>query len=149
MSRLTRRWYLACFAVALSIIVAEPVSGQRECCEGDRWLKWKPAARETFVFGYALGYGEGHSNGCFQGTKGWPDRAKLDYENDPRRKCLEQQLDFSKGTDYFVKAITDFYTRYPGDRDIYINEVLEQLGKGLTLEQIHGYPFVRHSPTTK
>jgi hypothetical protein len=43
-----------------------------------------------------------------------------------------------------VKSITDFYTWHPEDRDIYIREVTEQLRKGLTLEQIHSYPFWRH-----
>jgi hypothetical protein len=47
-------------------------------------------------------------------------------------------------TSQTVKSITDFYTRYPEDRDIYIREVIEQLRKGLTLEQIHNYPFWRH-----
>jgi len=133
--------------VALSIFNSASLSAQRACCQGDWWLKWKPTARETFVFGYTLGYGNGHSNGCFQGTKGWPGRSKLDVANDPTSKCLEQIPDFSKGTDFFVKSITEFYKRYPEDRDIYVAEVLEQLGKGLTLEEIHHYPFMRHAPS--
>jgi len=47
-------------------------------------------------------------------------------------------------TERVAKSITDFYKRYPEDRDVSIREVIEQLRKGLTLEQIHTYPFWRH-----
>jgi len=71
-------------------------------------------------------------------------------ENDPVNQCRHQGPDFSKNTDYFVKTITDFYKRYPEDREIDIGEVLEQLGRGLTLEEVHNHPFPRHQgPSAK
>jgi len=49
----------------------------------------------------------------------------------------------SKGTTYWTQQVTDFYKTYAGDRDINVDEILEQMRNGLTLEQIHKYPFMR------
>ena len=136
-------------AAPLLLFSVRSLSGQRVCCQGDWWLKWTHDARETYVLGYTLGYSKGHGDGCQQGTKDWPAPVKGGIQNDPQRKCTKQEIDFSKGSDYFVKAITDFYKRYPEDRDIYPNEVLEQLGRGLTIEEVHNYPFWRHHPPSQ
>src|SRR5262249_32297966 len=130
-------------------VSGDPISGQRVCCKGDNWLGWSTAARETYVSGFMMGYTIGHSDGCKQGTRGRPKPPTQGIENDPARKCDEQELNFSKRSDYFAKEITDFYSRYPQDRDIYPYEVLEQLGKGLSIEEIDKHPFLRHksSPT--
>lgn len=142
----TKRLLLAyCVLGTLLTLGAKPVFGQRECCDGDWWFKLKPQARQAYVFGYAVGYQHGHIDGCHEGAKGWPGREKLEYENDPGKKCLDQQLDFSKGTEYFAHAITNFYKRYPEDRSISIYEVLQQLGRGVSLEEVHAYPFMRPS----
>jgi hypothetical protein len=142
--------FFACFVTGVLLLLGDQqISGQRRCCEGEQWLTWNSKARETYVYGYAVGYGHGHRDGCFQGTKGWPEKGRLAVEDDPTAKCLKQQLDFSRGTDYFAQAVTDFYKRYPGDRDLYIDEVLEQLGKGQSLEQIHNYPFNRRVSLAK
>jgi len=108
------------------MLAASPLSAQRVCCQGDLWLKWNHSARESYVWGYTEGYTKGNMDSCKQG------------------QCSQQQVDFSKGSDYLVRSITDFYTRYPKDRDIYIDEILDLLGKGLTLEEIHNHPFWRH-----
>jgi hypothetical protein len=52
------------------------------------------------------------------------------------------------GSDYFIKEMTEFYKQYPQDRNLYLDEVLEQLAKGLTIEQIHNYPFFRREPAS-
>ena len=131
-------------AAVVSLFSVRSLSGQRVCCQGDWWLKWNHDARETYVYGYTLGFSKGHLDGCKQGTKAWPHSPEA---ASPLQKCISTEPDFSKGSDYFVKSITEFYERYPKDRDIYINEVLDQLGKGLTLEQIHNQPFMRHQPS--
>jgi len=114
------------------------------------WLKWTHDEREGYTFGYALGYSKGYGGGCRQGTKDWPVEVKGNVEDFPLNKCISKELDFSKGSDFLVKAVTDFYTMYPEDRDIYIDEVLDGLGKGLSLKEIHNYPFPRHNtPTSK
>jgi hypothetical protein len=122
----TNRAVVAC-SVGLIMLTAlafteSPLSGQRGWHQGNTWLKWSQEAREIYVFAYLEGYAAGAGGCCGEKAKAWAD------------------------SDQVVKSITDFYSRYPGDREIYIHEVMEQLGKGLTLEQIHNYLFSRHRP---
>jgi hypothetical protein len=121
-----RAIFVCSVVLAVWMLAASPLSAQRVCCQGDLWLKWNHSVRESYVWGYTEGYTKGNMDGCKQG------------------QCSQQQVDFSKGSDYLVRSITDFYTRYPKDRDIYIDEILDLLGKGLTLEEIHHHPFWRH-----
>jgi hypothetical protein len=131
-----------CFAfLATLTLVASPLRAQRICCQGDEWLKLNHQVREWYVIGYVSGYSDGHKEGCEHGLQA---QSAADDPGDYRHRCTEQQLDFSKGTDFLVKSLTDFYTKYPDARDIYIYEVLDSLGKNLTLEEIHKYPFMRH-----
>jgi hypothetical protein len=120
--------FVSSVVLALCILVTNPLRAQRVCCQGELWLKWSHSARESYVWGYTEGYTKGNMNSCNEGP------------------CSQQQVDFSRGSTYFVKSITDFYIRYPKDRDIYIDEILDLLGKGLTLEEIHNHPFWRHKP---
>jgi hypothetical protein len=112
-----------CVVIAASFFFAKPLMGQRAWLQGDMWLKWSHDARESYVLGY------------FEGST-------ADHTQSHEQNSSPQVLEVD--TAQMVKSITDFYTRYPEDRDIYIREVIEQLRKGLTLEQIHNYPFWRH-----
>lgn len=118
--------FLVSFIVlSLWILAAIPLSGQRGWHQGDTWLKWKHDARETYLLGY------------FEG-------ATADHGQSGEQNSVPQSLKVN--TAQMAQSITDFYTRYPEDRDIYIPEVIEQLRKGLTLEQIHDHPFPRRNP---
>lgn len=128
----------------LFVMVPATLVGQRVCCEGDMWLKWNDTHRKAFVDGYAEGYLDGFREGCQKDTADLRQEIKPGTDAKPQISCVNEGPDFSKGGLYLVKAVTDFYKRYPSDRDIYITEVLEQLGKGLTIEQIHNHPFMRH-----
>ena len=101
------------------------------------------------MLGYIVGYSTGRWDGCGEIVKGAVKGNNPASENDPLHRCRHQGPDFSKNTSYFVNALTEFYTHYPGDRELDIGEVLEQLGSGLTLEEVHNHPFPRHSPTTE
>jgi hypothetical protein len=120
---------------------ATPTQCQRACCEGDEWLKLSKGARETYVIAYVLAYSKGHADGCEQAFAHEP---KSDDRDESEHRCDTQDLDFSKGSDFLIGAVTDFYKRYPDSRDLYIYEILNALGKNLTLEEIHKYPFLRH-----
>ena len=134
--------------VVAMIALASSLSGQRTCCQGDRWLKWSEDVRATYVEGYSYGYTEGLGESCRRAAKNWPAQPKPGYEIEVR--CLQDLPDFSKGPEALAKAVTEFYKRYPGDRDIRITEVLALLAQGLTLEQIHNHPFIGHeSPRDK
>jgi hypothetical protein len=129
----------------LVVVVVKVAPGQRVCCEGDTWLKWSSEARKTYVWGFSSAYARGYESACRKMDKLWTAPLGLGPENDPLKECLAEEIGLSKGADYYANAVTDFYTRYPGDRDIGIEEVVEQLAKGLTVAQIHHYPFWRHS----
>ena len=131
-------------AMATLLLISGAAPAQRDCCQGDWWLKWNPGQRETYFFGYAVGYSKGFMYGCQRGTEHWPVEAS---NNQPFNKCMEEERDFSKGQDYFVNAVTEFYTGHPEVRDIEPYEVIDLLGKGLTVEQVRKYPFMRHSAT--
>jgi hypothetical protein len=132
------------FQIILLVALALPLSAQRLCCQGDWWLKWSQSTREAYVFAYSLGYSEGHADGCNQTTKHLPAAIRTEYGDAARNKCTDEGLDFTKGSEYFANNITQFYKQYPKDKDIYIEEVLKLLAKGLTIEEIHNYPFPRH-----
>ena len=110
-------------------IAAVPTFAQRNWHQGDAWLKWKESARESYVFGYFNGYSNRNGKSC-----------------EPTQKAWQKEIN----TAVVAKTITDYYRRYPEDREIDIAEVIEQLGNGLTIEQIHNYPFPRHKlPASK
>jgi hypothetical protein len=127
--------------LATLTLAAAPVRAQRPCCEGDEWLKLNHDVREWYVIGYVLGYSKGHTQGCEHALVAQP---KSDDRDEAEKKCKKQERDFSRGTDFLMTSVTEFYTRYPDGRDIYIYEVLDALGKNLSLEEIHKYPFMRH-----
>jgi hypothetical protein len=132
------------------ILVPTILGAQRPCCEGDWWLKWTKAQRESYVWGYMTGFSHAYPEGCLEALRALPARPSPEVVEAAKDQCYLHQPDFSKGTTYWVKEVTDFYKTYAQDRDIYISEVLEQLGNGLTLEQIHKYPFMRRRvPTSK
>jgi hypothetical protein len=141
-----RALFMCSVLMALWIFAAGRLSGQRNWHQGDTWLEWKHNARESYVFGYIVGYSTGRWDGCGEGAKDSAREANPGDESDRTHRCRHQGPDFSKNMDYFVKTITDFYERYPEDREIDIGEVFEQLGNGLTLEQIHSHPFPRRNP---
>jgi hypothetical protein len=133
----------------LAILILLPVSsgslsGQRTCCAGDEWLKWSATERNTYVYGYTAGFGHGLIEGCKRGTRDM--RVTVERVADlPLNKCMETQPKFADA-DYLVKSVTDFYERYPDFRDIYPFEVLDQLGTGLSVDEIQKASFFRHKP---
>jgi hypothetical protein len=48
--------------------------------------------------------------------------------------------DFSRGSEYFAQQVTDFYTKYPENRILLMTEVLEALGDGKSIEDLHQHP---------
>jgi len=135
-----RTWTIR--AVLLVILASVPGAlwGQRVCCEGDMWLKWNNDRRESYVWGYMIGYSHAYWIGCRQAMKSLPPGTSSESIES---SCRERQPDFSKGTTFWTQQVTEFYKAYANDRDINVDEILEQISNGLTLEQIHKYPFMR------
>jgi hypothetical protein len=139
-----RTIYRSCIGIIVTVCIASPLSGQRMCCEGDMWLKWSELEKDLFVNGYVAGYVSGLGSGCRTGIGTSSDQKGIENE---RRidTCSRDVADFYKGTPYLSKRITEFYIRYPEDRELDPNEILDLVGRGLTPEQIHHHPFPRHT----
>ena len=137
-------------AIGLLVVLTWPhsLSSQRACCQGDWWLRWNHDSRETYVYGYTLGFSKGHLDGCEQAVKMFAAAPGTPGDKSPLQKCISSEPDFSKGSDYFVRSVTEFYERYPEDRDLYLNELIDHFAAGQSLEQIHKYPFWRHRRTS-
>lgn len=129
--------------LVLTVLTLRVAPGQRVIREGDTWLRWSHDAQEEYVWGFSAGYGTGYENACRLMDDLWVGPRGADPENDPLKKCFAKETVLTRRADYYADAVTDFYKRYADDRDIMIWEVLEQLAKGLTVEQIHHYPFPR------
>jgi hypothetical protein len=126
--------------VACSITVPFATRAQRYCCEGDDWLRWNQPRRDAYVSGYILGYYRGYELGCEHGLENGARSATPSSENSPGGICSDKGFDFSKGSDYFSKEVTAFYRQYPENRDLLIDELLDQLGKGDSTKAIHDHP---------
>lgn len=136
--RVFARWVLLLSIVLL--LVSGQLWSQRVCCEGEMWLKWNNDRRESYLWGYMIGYSHAYWEGCRQAMRSLPKGTDVQSIED---SCEKNQRDFSKGTTYWAQQVTKFYKTYPHDRDINIDEILEKLGNGLTLDQIHKFPFMR------
>jgi len=112
---------------------------QRTCCEGDTWLKWSQNRREAYVRGFIIGYTDGFLHACEEAASFAPRPTEPGFENFPLNKCLDRKWNFSKGID-LSKDVTAFYKRYPENRNLYFEEILEELGQGKSLEEIHRAP---------
>jgi hypothetical protein len=141
--------------IVLSLISSHSAFGVRVCCEGDRWLHWTNEMRQQYVWAYIQGYLEGFGKACLQEAPQIPHHnpvpgVAINPSNDPLHECLQRKPDFSKGDDHFIRLVTEFYKRYPSDRNIYIRELLECFANSLTVEEVHRYPFPsRDAPPSK
>lgn len=131
---------MTAFVISLIFCPISPLSAQRLCCEGDDWLRWTDDHREDYVRGYILGRAEGYTDACYRMEKHWPTPITLSDKNNPLSKCLKEMPDFSRGPAYFARQVTDLYTKYPENRILLTTEVLEELGKGKTIQDIHQHP---------
>ena len=85
---------ISCVVILLAIVLeVRPVAAQRQCCQGDLWLKFDHSSRERYVDGYLLGYSRGHEKGC-------EDSAKR--HNSSADDCGIQPFDLSKDTQFYV-----------------------------------------------
>jgi hypothetical protein len=122
---------------------ARTAAAERNCCEGDTWLKWSQQTRWAYIQAFTEGYASGYLTGCENGIDQVAARPQEPgFENFPINKCLDKKLDFSKSSD-LSRDVTTFYKRYPENRIVFIQEVLELIGQGWSLEEIHKNPPFR------
>jgi len=141
---------ITAFVISLIFCPFSSLSAQRLCCEGDVWLRWTEDHREDYVKGYILGRAAGYSDACYRMAKYWPAPITLGDKKNPLSKCLKEMPDFSRGPEYFAQQVTDFCTKYPENRILLTTEVLEALGDGKSIQDLHQHPpFPADTPTRK
>jgi len=113
---------------------------------GDMWLRWDRSARVAFVMGDLRGLWDGQGAGCGD--------AKLELRSLPgvvgltpelaekiRFQCANKFKLPARPFDSYEQVITDFYTRFPEDRGVEIQDVLQflayDLDAKLTAADIH------------
>jgi hypothetical protein len=124
-----------CLGLALGVFLSNPTDGTRVGQEGEQWLKMSPELRQIYSSAYILGATGGFERGCIAGTKNIKSRLP-GPENDPLHKCLEQSPHLSDTTK-IGETVTTFYIRYPSDRYLYIQDIIDALGRGMSVEEIH------------
>jgi hypothetical protein len=105
--------------------------------EGEWWLNSSEDVRQTCVGAYVLGFKKEYGSGCLKATEVLPPNTGTGPENNPRHMCLQQGPNFPESTASITSLITEFYQRYPNDRDLYVEEIIASLGAGETLDRIH------------
>jgi hypothetical protein len=106
------------------------------------WLSWNSDARAEFVWGYLSGFVEGKRAACsFYADKItlYTPNKPVSPEELPRQACLNALPDFPKPSKEYVDGITNYYKKYPNDRQAGMSRVLLELAspQGLTIDQIH------------
>jgi hypothetical protein len=124
-----------CLGLTLGVILSSPTGGTRVGQEGEEWLKMRPEVRQVYSAAYIRGFVGGFENGCIEGTKDIKP-ALRGPENEPLHKCLAQAPSLTDAGK-IGETVTTFYTRYPSDRYLYIRDIIDALGRGLSVEEIH------------
>ena len=105
--------------------------------EGTWWLNTSEDVRLTYAAAYILGFKKGYGAGCLKATEVLPPTSGRGLEDSPRHICIQQGPQFPESTALVAKQITSFYERYPNEQGMHVEEIIESLGAGETLNQIH------------
>jgi hypothetical protein len=105
----------------------------RSYSPGQVWLGWSSAERTGFVRGFIMGHGDGYQSGCRAAETNSTESKMAANEFDP---CLQQRHLFRKEAPIYEHFITDFYNRYPMDRDVPVRVLLVQADEK-TPDQVH------------
>jgi hypothetical protein len=110
--------------------------GSRTTMQGEVWLAWDTPIKAWFVEAALSGYKVGYDEGCKDATQ------KSDPEIVKQQKTDELCSNgrrFRNKTLSYSQQMSEFYRKYPGDRDIPLAYLLQMLigPKPKTLDEIH------------
>ena len=116
-----RNFSSGCFiTLALVLCLSRQASGQSESHTarfpesrsiepGKIWLHWSQSERRGSVKGFLIAYREAYRQSCVASA--------IDSGTDDTL-CLARQQVFRREVAYYQSFVTEFYTRYPEDRDV-------------------------------
>jgi len=106
-------------ALAAIMVIATRVQVASPPRSGQGWLSWSPQVRSVFMDAYLDGYVSGKMDACSAaGDLFELDKLVQDPNDIVSARCLRHAKAYSRASDYYVKVITDFYTKYPKYRNI-------------------------------
>jgi hypothetical protein len=131
---------------AALLVFSLSLRAQAPTGEGAAWLEMNSDTQTGFVYGYAIGIGNGFLQACLACQKSAPPREGFHpIADDLFLKCTRQRPRFTKPISFYVEQITKFYTASAEDRKVPFEEVFLKLSdeEHLTPEQMHEY-FKQH-----
>lgn len=104
------------------------------------WLSWTPEARVTYVSGFLSGFDRGKTAACYFYQENVRSHGSVPVEKLPHGACMNSLPVFR--APYFqtyVDALTEYYRKYPHDREAGASRLLLELASppNLTIQQIH------------
>lgn len=110
----------------------------------EMWLKWDRSSRLAFIMGNLRGHWDGVGAGCgdanralrsLPGVSGFTPEAAEEMRMD----CGKNYKPSNRSFESYEEVVTNFYLRYPEDRVIEIQDVLQLLAADpeLTADDIH------------
>jgi hypothetical protein len=93
--------------------------------QGDVFMSWQFPVREWFVEGALAGYRVGYDQGCADG-KPTLEAAKPHSLELPTDACPSGRRFHDKSM-FYAKQMSDFYTKFPEDRDLPVAYLIQML----------------------
>jgi len=103
----------------------------------EEWLSWSPDAKMRYVHGYLEGFERGKSVACY-----WHEEREASSTGPylPAGTCINSLPEFTESYQHvYVEAITNYFKKYPHDRQAGWSSILDELASppSLTIDQIH------------
>lgn len=119
----------------------------------EMWLRWDKSSRIAFIVGNLRGYSDGVAAGCGdanRAVKSLPGISGFTPEaaDEMRMDCGARYKPSNRALESYEEVVTKFYTRYPEDRIIEIQDVLLLLAGDpkLTAEDVHKRVKITQNP---
>jgi hypothetical protein len=97
-------------------------------------MSWNHVQRDMFIRGFLVGHREGFRRACIATIDLVKSTGKPDANG--TSSCFASEQFFRKEVSYYENFVTDFYTKYPEDRDLPLRILIED-SEEKTPEQVH------------
>lgn len=108
-------------------------SGQEPSGGADSWKHWTKSQRTAYVLGFSEGYSDAQLRLCTQ--------IQLRETSPQRTASTFSDCDAEHGRPFdVVQAVADvtvFYSRYQDSKGVEPSDILQELVRGMTLEEVH------------
>jgi hypothetical protein len=103
----------------------------------EEWLSWSPEAKMRYVHGYLKGFERGKRVACY-----WHEAREASSTGPylPAGTCINNLPQFTEPYQHvYVEAITNYFRKYPNDRQAGWSSILDELASppNLTIDKIH------------